>query len=188
MLPDFCSILSYNPDMGVLFWKVSQCNNKIPSGSVAGTLSKDTGYIVVKVGGRSYKAHRIAHFLMTGLWPERNPDHENRIRHDNRWSNIKDLSPGRSENGGNRNLGVNNTSGLKGVYWSREHNRWQAQIEVLGRNLYLGRFPDLHLAGLTYDAAAKLAWGLRFSCLNFPSEESDHIVLPERVTQWILGE
>lgn len=56
-----------------------------------------------------------------------------------------------------------------------------AHITFGNRLIYLGLFPDIRLAGLHYDAAAKIAWGLRFSCLNFPPEESEHIILLDRV-------
>jgi hypothetical protein len=122
---------------------------------------------------------------MTGHWPEGNPEHENRIKSDNRWSNIKDLATKR-ENGGNRGPQLNNTSGLKGVSWNRRAKKWQAQI-VFGRHINLGLFEDLRLAGLTYDAASKLVFGLRFSCLNFSAEDSDHIVLSDRIMRLIGG-
>jgi hypothetical protein len=118
---------------------------------------------------------------MTGHWPDGNPEHENRIPGDNRWENIKDLAPSQSENGGNQGLRRNNTSGLKGVSWLSAKQKWMAKIEIRRKQINLGHFVDPHLAGLTYDAAAKLVWGLRFSNLNFPAEESEHIVLPDRV-------
>jgi hypothetical protein len=159
----------------------------VKMGDEAGTLDRSTGYIHIKINGKIYQAHRIAHLLMTGQWPEGNPEHENRIRHDNRWSNIKDIAPTQSENGGNRSLSNTNNSGMKGVCWHKQAKKWMSYIGVEGRDIYLGRFVDLRLAGLHYDAAAKLAWGLRFSCLNFPSEESDHIVLSDRVLVRLRG-
>ena len=80
---------------------------------------------------------------------------------------------------------MNNSSGLKGVHWSIRDENWQVLIRVMGKRVYLGNFQDKREAGLMYDAAAKLAWGTRFSCLNFPLWESDHIVLPDRVIQQI---
>lgn len=38
---------------------------------------------------------------------------------------------------------ANNTSGHVGVYWSRRHEKWYAQITVGGTTTYLGRFTNL---------------------------------------------
>jgi len=176
------SLLSYDPETGILRWKVSP-SRRAKVGSEAGYLSK--GYIQIKVDGGIYFAHRIAHLLMTGHWPEGNPEHENRIGTDNRWENIKDLVFSQVENGGNRNLNRNSTSGLKGVCWDKLKNKWRSSITKRGLIL-LGYFEDPRLAGLTYDAAAKIVWGRRFSHLNFPWEESDLIVLSDRVLSKLL--
>jgi len=154
----------------------------VKAGSEAGCLNKDSGYIVITIDGKPYFAHRLAHLLVIGSWPDGNPEHENRIRHDNSWDNIKDLAGNQSENLGNQSLSRRNTSGAKGVSWDRVNRKWHANIEVFGKKITLGRFGDFRLAGLHYDAAAKLSWGRRFSCLNFTPEESDPLVLPERVT------
>jgi hypothetical protein len=77
-------------------------------------------------------------------------------------------------------------SGLKGVTWDNSSEKWKAQIGFQGRNIYLGLSTSLREAGLTYDAAAKLAWGLRLSDLNFPPRESDHIIFSDKVLK-LLG-
>lgn len=174
-------LLRYVPLMGKLYWKLSRRGTK-GVGSEAGTLSN--GYIQIMIDGKHYLAHRIAHLLMIGRWPERNPEHENQIKSDNRWENIKDLAT-KSQNQGNRGPYLNNTSGLKGVCWDTQRKKWRAYIKERGKLIMIGRFTDLHLAGLTYDAAAKIVWGRRFASLNFPWEESDNIVLPERVIRKI---
>jgi len=171
--------LSYDPETGILLWKVS-VGSRALAGSEAGCLNKSSGYIQIRIHGRKYYAHRIAHLLMTGHWPDGNPEHENQTPSDNSWKNIRDIATS-SENHGVIGLVGSNTSGLKGVTWDKRYKKWRSQITFRRKYVFLGLFTDLRLAGLTYDAAAKLAWGLRFSCLNFPSEESDHIVLPERV-------
>lgn len=158
------SLLRYEFLTGKFYWKISR-GRTAKSGSEAGSYSE--GYIVIKIDGKSYKAHRVAHLLMTGSWPDGEPDHENRIRHDNRWENIKDLARNQSENGGNHGLNSNNTSGLKGVCWDTWSSKWMARIKFQWKMINLGRFEENRLAGLTYDAAAKIVWGRRFACL-FP--------------------
>src|ERR1019366_7223373 len=146
------SLLLYDLNTGKLYWKVS-LNRKIKVGSEAGSLNS-SGHIQVQIDGNRYQAHRVAHLLMTGHWPDGNPEHENRIGSDNRWENIKDLVPDQSHNMGNKSFQRNNTSGMKGVSWQR--GKWFVLIEVRAIGVNLGRFDDLREAGLTYDAAAKL--------------------------------
>lgn len=37
----------------------------------------------------------------------------------------------------------NNTSGVRGVFWSKRRQKWQAQIKFQGKNRFLGYFDDL---------------------------------------------
>jgi hypothetical protein len=69
-------LLFYNPETGKLYWKVSRSGTN-GVWSEAGWLT-DEGYNSVEIDGKSYKVHRVAHLLMTGHWPEGNPEHENR--------------------------------------------------------------------------------------------------------------
>ena len=82
-------------------------------------------------------------------------------------------------------LRSNNSSGLKGVTWDNSAKKWKAQIGVMGKNVYLGLSTSLREAGLAYDAAVKIARGLRFSNLNFPAKESNHIILSDKVLRRI---
>jgi hypothetical protein len=188
MRPSFFRVdelLRYGQETGKFYWKVHLCNRAM-IGSEAGSLHKSTGYIYIGIDRKQYPAHQIAHLLMTGQWPGREPEHENQIKSDNRWENIKDFATD-SQNGANRRLLRNSTSGLKGVTWDISHNKWKSSVRVMGKLIHLGYFTDLRLAGLTYDVAAKLAWGERFSCLNFSSEDSDSIVLSSSIIRHIGG-
>jgi hypothetical protein len=64
-------------------------------------------------------------------------------------------------------LGRKNTSGYKGVSWDKEKRRWVAMIKFDGRQRNLGRFDDPIEAALTYDQAARQAFGAS-ARLNFP--------------------
>jgi len=47
----------------------------------------------------------------------------------------------------NRAKGANNTSGICGVTWNKKAEKWQAQITVAGRGIYLGVYDELQSAG-----------------------------------------
>ena len=52
--------------------------------------------------------------MMKGYEPEQ-VDHINRVRHDNRWINLREAD--QSRNRKNSKLNHNNKSGIKGVFW-----------------------------------------------------------------------
>jgi len=86
--------LSYNPLTGVLTWKMAP-SRKIKAGSVAGGVSKGVnpgGYarIQIQLGGKMYKAHRLAWFLHYGEQPPKKIDHINNDATDNRIDNLRD--------------------------------------------------------------------------------------------------
>lgn len=59
-----------------------------------------------------------------------------------------------SQNHQNCHRYKNNSSGIKGVNWSKYHKKWIARIEVNGKRLYLGYFDSKEDATLTYDVCA----------------------------------
>ena len=65
-------------------------------------------------------------------------DHINRNKLDNRKCNLR-IS---DKTGNNRNVGLqkNNKSGITGVRWDKQTNKWKAEITVNYKNIYLGIF------------------------------------------------
>lgn len=114
------------------------------------------GYVRVCLpGGQTYLAHRLAWFYMTGAWPELQIDHKNRDRTDNRWENLRQATT--SQNSHNAGMPCTNTSGVKGVSWSKQHRKWHAYLkckEVFGnRRLTLGLFSELRDAAHSVNEA-----------------------------------
>lgn len=135
--------LSYDPDTGVFRWRVRRgCR---AAGQVAG-VSKHPGYITIRVDGVIYYAHRLAWAIMTGESPplDREIDHIDGERANNRWSNLR-LATSR-QNKANTGLAVTNTSGARGVTYRKGRQKWQAQISVDNRCVYLGNFDSLEEA------------------------------------------
>lgn len=91
-----------------------------------------------RADGRYVKTymHRLINATPTG----QDTDHINRNKLDNRRSNLRDAT--RSQNNFNMLPSVANTSGTKGVSWSKQRNSWRAYIKIAGRQVYLGRFKD----------------------------------------------
>lgn len=122
------------------------------------------GYLVIRVNnGKKYAAHRLAWLYVYGSFPEKDLDHINGDRSDNRIENLREASG--SENSMNRRNRSDNTSGKKGVVWHGIQNKWQAQICSDGKNRCLGYFHDIEEAAHAYNKAAIKLHG-EFAVLN----------------------
>jgi hypothetical protein len=102
--------------------------------------SKDSkGYLVMRLEGKTYKVSRLIWLYTTGDWPDQ-VDHENRIRDDNRWVNLKDVS--NQQNSWNRGKYAEGktTSKHAGVSLHRGTNKWRAQVAIDGKKEHLGLF------------------------------------------------
>ena len=95
--------------------------------------------------------------------PTRKVDHKNRDSLDNRKKNLRIAT--NSQNGANASKSKNNTSGFKGVTWCKASKKWQAQIMVNRKHIYLGLFEDKREAAAEYDRKAKELFG-EFAATN----------------------
>ena len=100
--------------------------------------AKNNVYIIINIGGKMHKSHRLAWLAFYGAWPKDGIDHINHIRSDNRIINLREATL--AENGKNRTLGKNNKSGVYGVSWDNERNKWVSNIKVNSKTIFLGRF------------------------------------------------
>lgn len=90
-------------------------------------------------------------------------DHINGDKLDNRKENLRVCTP--SQNRCNRGKTLNNTSGIKGVFWHKRDNKWRAQIKVGGIQFWLGYFDSMEDASKAYNEAAIRLHG-EFARLN----------------------
>ena len=135
-------LVAYNLVTGIWTRKVSR--GRFKAGSRAGCINSATGYRVIKINGKQYRSSRLAHLYMTGEWPEKEMDHINRIKDDDRWENLRPAT--RTEQVINRGMQKNNTSGHKGVSWDKRKKKWKAQIKVDKKQIHLGLFDNLEEA------------------------------------------
>lgn len=147
-------MLAYDPATGAWTWLKSPCRSVL-AGDSAGYLQN--GYRVITLDGKPYRASRLACFYVNGEFPAIFVDHENLARSDDRWFNLRDAS--RPQNGANRPVNRNNTSGFKGVSWDKNAQKWSAKIGVAGRRHHLGLFSSPEEARDAYLAAADKHFG-----------------------------
>jgi hypothetical protein len=154
-LVDLQALLTYDPISGAFHWREAahKGRNSIHNGKIAGSLSKDSGYRMIGIGGHLYRAHRLAWLFMTGAEPSAEIDHIDGNRANNGWANLR--LAGHRENMCNRGKQSNNRSGHKGVSWSPEREKFQATIQHKGRSYGLGRFCNIEDAIAAYNRAAR---------------------------------
>ena len=90
-------------------------------------------------------------------------DHINGNGLDNRRSNLRICT--RSQNGMNRKMQNNNTSGYKGVIWSKSAKKWQVQIIFNKKRIHLGYFKIKKEGALAYNEASLKYFG-KFAYIN----------------------
>lgn len=125
---------------GLLFWKIARPHVKV--GQKAGQLG-DRGYWRITINNRMYRAHRIIFLFHHGFLPNE-IDHIDGNKQNNRIENLRPAT--RSQNLANKGLSNKNTSGAKNVSWCKERNKWEVQMYVNKKKIYVGRFDDLETA------------------------------------------
>lgn len=90
----------------------------------------------VRIDGKYYLLHRLAWMYVHGEFPNGDIDHINRVRNDNRLTNLRVVN--RCVNQQNRSLQVNNTSGVAGVIYGKKSNSWIARIKANNKYYHLG--------------------------------------------------
>lgn len=128
--------LTYDPESGKF---VSNLDTKTYKKGDQACHPMASGYLRVRAGGKRYLSHRLAWFYMTGEWPKKEIDHINHNKTDNRWCNLRDVSP--KENQRNRPKQVN---GCGGIAWNKRANKWKVYIGSGSQKtrLHLGYFSN----------------------------------------------
>lgn len=147
-LDDLLRTLEFDLRTGVFRWRISV--GRVKAGEVAGTKSR-YGYVVIRINGVQYAAHRLAWFILAGAWPEEEIDHINGDRLDNRATNLRLAS--RAQNCRNRRaIGVRFDPRCK-------NNPYLSSIGFKGEKIYLGAFRTHELARSAYREATKKYFG-----------------------------
>jgi hypothetical protein len=152
-------LFAYSPGTGVFTRLVSVSSNAKRGDT---PLQRNTnGHVQFRVRGKLYLAHRLAWLYMTGNLPTFELDHKNRVRHDNRWTNLRPAT--HIENSRNQGVRKNNKSGYRGVHWHKASKRWVAQCQVRGVTVYVAYFHSPEEASEAYEAFTREEHG-EFYC------------------------
>ena len=127
---------------GKLYWKESR--GRVSKGQEAGRLTM-TGYRHVCINGQEFYAHRLIWEGFNGPIPEGlEIDHVDRNRDNNNLANLRLVTP--SENKLNRGISKNSTTKVKGVYWSKQKQKWSAEITRDSKKKFLGYYACFFVA------------------------------------------
>lgn len=164
-------LIHYNPDTGVVTWlkrdpsmftdgPVNSAQSKCRTWNTKNsgkriTSTNNYGYLSISIWGKRYLAHRLSFLYMLGFIPKE-VDHINGVRLDIRWCNLREVT--RTQNCMNTKIRSDNTSGVVGVYWNNQFNRWECYINKLGKRKYLGRHQDFFEA-VCVRKSAELTFG-----------------------------
>jgi len=144
---EIASALFWHDDAdGVLRWAFTSA--KFKRNDIVGTKTSSaachTEYRQVKLFGKMYKVHRIIWLMKTGSFPDHYIDHIDGDGLNNRWSNLRSATP--SQNMMNQRVRSDSITGIKGVSFDKQRNKWYAYINVDGKRKMLGRHDVLEEA------------------------------------------
>lgn len=153
------AVLHYDPKHGFFIWKhrpeLRATTNSLRVGTHAGSPNGKRGYIAICINGKLHYAHRLAWLFMTGEWPNDMIDHIDGDTANNKFANLRQAN--RSQNNWNAQKTNRNTSGYKGVYWSKNAKKWVAHITIKGVYHYLGLHNTAEAGHAAYcEASARL--------------------------------
>jgi len=141
-------MFDYDPDSGVFIAKVTV--NQRKKGDVVGSIGND-GYLYTLINNKLYYLHRLAFLYMEGKLPPGQVYHRDKNKINNSWNNLKHST--NQENQRNLSIRADNTSGITGISWHKDVNKWQANIKVNGKLKHLGHFNKLKEARIARRAA-----------------------------------
>lgn len=123
-------VLKYDPKTGIFTWLVNRgCQKR---GNIAG--NENEGYILIRIFGFLYRAHRLAFLYMNGEFPKLHIDHINRNGCDNRWKNLREVTQRKNT------LNKKNNNKYPGAFYRKRTKKWEAQIRINTKSIFLGSY------------------------------------------------
>lgn len=110
--------------------------NFFKNGSLLFLYTDKAGYKSIRIHGTKILCHRFAWRLFYGTWPNKNIDHINGTRSDNRIVNLRDATD--QENASN--CSRHRSGKLAGVSWYKSKNKWFSSVSIHYKLIKIGYF------------------------------------------------
>lgn len=146
-------MLRYDEQSGDFFWTNPPWNHANLIGQRAGCDS--TGYTLIKIDGRRYKAHRLAWLYVKGVWPKSRLDHRDGNTTNNRIGNLREATPAQNCANSRRWSGKQIAKGVRQL----PSGKFQARISCENKLQTIGTFPTEDEAAQAYFARARALYG-----------------------------
>ena len=134
------SIFDYKD--GNLYWK-EKVSDKVVIGSKVGSLKH--GRPSTKINKKDYYLHRLIFCMHYGYFPEM-VDHIDGNILNNKIENLRGCN--KFENARNSKRPITNTTGVKGVQWKKDKNKFKVEIWVDKKPRFFGYYDSLDEAKL----------------------------------------
>lgn len=146
-------VMNYTQETGAFTWVMPPKNHGRLKAAEAG--SRTTGYVLIKLDGRKYKAHRLAWLFVHGDWPNGEIDHINGNPFDNRISNLRIATSAQNQANRRRNENKQYPKGVRIL----PSGRFNARITVSKRLINIGVYETAADASTAYLKAATDYYG-----------------------------
>jgi len=132
---------------GHLFWKHERSN--IPLDKMAGYIGPDQR-VRIRCKSKNYLSYRLIFLMHKGYLPQY-IDHIDGDRLNNKIENLREATI--SQNNQNIKKRITNTSSEKNVYWCKRRKKWTVKFTLNEKQVYVGHYVDLELAGFVAQMA-----------------------------------
>lgn len=173
-------LFDYNPETGDLVWVSTPPNLSRLIGQKAGRVTT-SGRLQVTIDKNAYFLHRLVWMYVHGDDPGlQEIDHKDRNPLNNRIDNLRLAD--RQQQVANQSLRSDNTSGHRGISFTKSNGRWRALIRVDGSRKHLGYFDTAEEAAAAYEHAALQRHGQFHARSTKDLPEADTTPVSERLS------
>lgn len=124
--------------------RIKKLSNASQLNKAIGKINRN-GYVEARIGYKLYRLHRLIWLFHYGYLPEF-IDHIDGNRSNNKIENLREAT--KSQNMHNAKMRINNTSGIKGVYWNKANKNWRVRFKIHNIFKDFGSFNNIELAEL----------------------------------------